>query len=359
MGLVGLIKFTYSSIKRFFSCESIFFKIVYTRSPSLLKTRSPKLLDQVREVIRRKHYSIRTEQSYVDWVRRFILYHRKRHPKDLGKSEVTEFLNYLAVNRKVVASTQNQALSALVFLYREVLNQEFGWLANLKYAKRSERITVVFSADEVRSVLSSLDGVYWIMVNILYGAGLRTMETLHLRIPDIDFEYRQTIVRNGKGQKDRSSMLPEILIDPFKKQIDKVGLIHKMDLIDGYGAVYLPFALDRKYPGASKEFKWQYLFPAAKRSVDPRSGIIRRHHIGQSPIQRTVRSAVKTNKILKNATCHTFRHSFATHLLEAGYDIRTVQELLGHKDVSTTMIYTHVMKKGRKGVQSPADLLSR
>lgn len=324
----------------------------------ILKIRSPRLLDQVKEVIRRKHYSIRTERTYADWVKRYILFHHKRHPKDLGKTEITEFLNHLAIDRKVAASTQNQALSALVFLYKEVLDQEFGWLENLEYAKRPEKLPVVFSPEEIKSVLSLMDGIYWIIATILYGSGLRIMETLHLRIMDIDFDYRQIFVRNGKGQKDRGTMLPEILVEPLKKQIEKVVLTHKMDLIDGYGAVYLPFALENKYPTANKEFKWQYLFPAAKRSVDPRSGMIRRHHIGQSPVQRSVRSAVRNAGIIKNATCHTFRHSFATHLLEAGYDIRTVQELLGHKDVSTTMVYTHVMKKGGKGVRSPADELN-
>ena len=322
------------------------------------RNRSPKLLDQVRTVIRRKHYSIRTEKTYADWVKRYIIFHGKCHPKDLGKSEITAFLNHLAIDRKVAASTQNQALSALVFLYKEVLDQEFGWLENLEYAKKPERIPVVFSKKEVRDVLSSLDGTYWIIANILYGAGLRIMETLRLRIMDIDIEYRQIFVRDGKGKKDRNTMLPELLVKPLEKQIEKVRLLHKMDLTDGYGVVYLPYALERKYPNANKEFRWQYLFPAAKRSVDPRSGIIKRHHIGQSPVQRSIRSAVRNAKIAKNATCHTFRHSFATHLLEAGYDIRTVQELLGHKDVSTTMIYTHVMKKGGKGVRGPADLLT-
>ncbi len=323
-----------------------------------LKSRSPKLLDQLRTVIRRKHYSIRTEQAYVDWVKRFIYYYNKQHPKDLGKHEITSFLNYLAVERKVAASTQNQALSALLFLYRDVLNLEFGWLNNLEYAKKPQKLPIVLTKLEMRSILPSIEGVYWVIANILYGAGLRVMESLRLRMSDIDFDYRQIIIRNGKGQKDRATMLPAILIDPLKRQMEKVELLHKMDLIDGYGTVYLPFALERKYPNANKSLKWPYLFPAAKRSVDPRSGILRRHHIGQSPLQRVVKSAVSNAGILKNATCHTFRHSFATHLLEAGYDIRTVQELLGHKDVSTTMIYTHVMKKGGKGVQSPADKLS-
>ncbi len=322
------------------------------------KNQPPKLLDQVRVVIRRKHYSIRTEKTYVEWVRRFILFNQKRHPKNMGKNEITKFLNHLAVDRKVAASTQNQALSAIVFLYREVLEQEFGWLENLEYAKTPERLPVVFSVDEVRSVLTSIDGVYWIVTNILYGSGLRIMECLRLRVLDIDFEYRQIMVRDGKGQKDRSVMLSEILIEPLQKQIYKVELVHKTDLMEGYGAVYLPYALEKKYPNANKELKWQYLFPASRRSVDPRTGFIRRHHIGQSPVQRVVKTAVRSAKIHKNATSHTFRHSFATHLLEAGYDIRTVQELLGHKDVSTTMIYTHVMKKGGQGVQSPADMLN-
>ncbi len=323
-----------------------------------LRRQSPKLLDQIREVIRRKHYSIRTEKAYVDWAKRFIYFHNKCHPKDMGKTEITQFLNYLAVGRKVTASTQNQALSAIVFLYREVLDQDFGWLENLEYAKRPEKLPVVFNKNEVKAVLSSLEGINWIIANVLYGSGLRITECTRLRILDIDFDYKQIIVRDGKGQKDRGTMLPEILIEALRKQMEKVELLHKIDVNEGYGAVYLPFALERKYPNASKEFRWQYLFPAAKRSVDPRSGIIRRHHIGQSQIQRAVRSTVRNLKIKKNGTFHTFRHSFATSLLEAGYDIRTVQELLGHKDVSTTMIYTHVMKKGGKGVQSPADMLN-
>ena len=278
------------------------------------KNRSPKLLDQVRELIRRKHYSIRTEKSYCAWVRRFIFFHGKRHPQTLGKPEITVFLNYLAVDCKVAVSTQNQALSALLFLYKEVLDQEFGWLVDLEYAKRPEKLPVVFTVDEVRSILSLLDGVNWILANLFYGSGLRIMEALRLRIMDIDFEYRQLIVRNGKGQKDRSVMLPELLVDSLKQQIEKTEFQHKMDLLDGFGAVYLPFALERKYANASKEFRWQYLFPALKRSVDPRSGIIRRHHITQNPVQRMVRTAIRNAKILKNGSCHTFRH-YAEYLI--------------------------------------------
>ena len=318
---------------------------------------SPKLLDQVRMAIRRKHYSIRTEKSYVGWIRRFILFHGRRHPRDLGKNEITQFLNYLANEVRVTASTQNQALSALVFLYKEVLGSEFGWLQKLEYAKKPERLPVVFTRKEVKSVLACLDGIYWIISNLLYGSGLRLMEVLHLRIQDLDFEYGQIMVRNGKGQKDRVTMLPHLLIRPLSNQIEKVRLIHQIDLQEGYGAVYLPFALEKKYRGASRDFRWQYLFPADKRSIDPRSGIVRRHHLGRTRIQKAVKSAVQKASIPKRGSCHTLRHSFATHLLEAGYDIRTIQELLGHKDVSTTMIYTHVVRKGGKGVQSPADFL--
>ncbi len=314
-----------------------------------------KLLDQVRFVVRRKQYSIRTEKTYVDWTRRFILFHNKQHPKDLGKDEITSFLNHLAVNRKVVSSTQNQALSALVFLYKEVLGLDFGWLSNLEYAKRSEKIPVVFTQEEAKNVIDLLEGTSFIITMLLYGSGLRVMEALRLRVQDIDFNYRQIFVRNGKGAKDRVTLLPNVLLIPLRQQLKKVTLLHKLDLAEGFGAVYLPYALEKKYPNASKEFRWQYLFPAANRSVDPRSGIIRRHHLSQAPVQKAIKAAVKKAGIHKNASCHTFRHSFATHLLENGYDIRTVQELLGHKDVSTTMIYTHVMKKGANAVQSPAD----
>lgn len=318
---------------------------------------SLKLLDQIRNAIRRKHYSISTEKSYVDWVKRFILFHGKRHPNTLGKNEITQYLNHLANDRQVAASTQNQALSALVFLYKEVLNKEFGWLNKLDYAKKPERLPVVFSQSEVKLVLSCLDGVFWIVGNLLYGSGLRLMESLRLRVQDIDFSYNQLMIRDGKGKKDRITVLPKMLLNPLKHQINKVSLIHKIDIQEGFGNVYLPFALEKKYPTANRDLSWQYVFPADKKTLDPRTGVMRRHHIGRGQVQRAVKSAVKLSKIPKHATCHTLRHSFATHLLEAGYDIRTIQDLLGHKDVSTTMIYTHVTKKGGRGIQSPADFL--
>ncbi|PYV81699.1 MAG: integron integrase [Acidobacteria bacterium] len=309
----------------------------------------PKLLEQVRERIRLKHYSIRTEQAYLHWVRDYILFHKKRHPKEMGKSEVTAFLTHLAVKRKVAASTQNQALSALLFLYSEVLQQPFDWL--------EDKLPVVFTQDEARAVLRQMEGAKWLMASLLYGSGLRLMECLRLRVKDIDFGYGQIVVRDGKGQKDRVTVLPQALKEPLQRHLVRVKALHERDLQEGFGEVYLPTALERKYPKASKEWGWQYLFPAAKRSQDPRSDAIRRHHVDETVLQSAVRDAIRAAGITKLGSPHSFRHSFATHLLEAGYDIRTVQELLGHKDVSTTMIYTHVMNKGGKGVRSPIDLL--
>ena len=318
----------------------------------------PKILDQLRNKIRRKNYSIRTEKAYVDWNKRFILFHNKKHPREMGAHEVEQFLTHLAVNMNVSASTQNQALSAILFLYKEVLEIELEWLQNVKRAKKPERLPVVFTIKEVKSVMVHLDGIYWIMAYLLYGAGLRLMECVRLRIKDIDFENNQITIREGKGQKDRVTMLPEIVKDPLCQHIAKVKTLHEQDLAQGFGEVYLPYALERKYPRANKEWGWQYVFPSKKRSVDPRSGKIRRHHIDEKSLQRAVKKAIILAKVNKPASCHTFRHSFATHLLESGYDIRTVQELLGHKDVNTTMIYTHVLNKGGKGVISPADILN-
>jgi len=317
----------------------------------------PKLLDQVREKIRVKHYSIRTEKSYVDWIRRFILFHGKKHPSRLGMEEVNGFLTHLAAQRDVAASTQNQALSAILFLYKEVLNQELGWLEGFERAKRPTRLPVVLSPTEVRGVLAHLDGAMWLMASLLYGAGLRLMECVRLRVKDVDLDYRQVIVRDGKGQKDRATMLPESVIEPLKRHLEKVKVLHEKDLDAGFGEVYLPFALERKYPNACREWGWQYIFPASRLSVDPRSGKERRHHVDEKRLQRAMKAAVRAAGVDKPASCHTLRHSFATHLLEGGYDIRTVQELLGHKDVSTTMIYTHVLNKGGKGVRSPLDRL--
>ena len=319
-----------------------------------VKTR---LLDQVRDKIRFKHYSIRTEHAYVDWIKRYILFHGKRHPQEMGKQEAEQFLSHLAVDRNVAASTQNQALSAILFLYKEVLEQDIGWLENVERAKRPARLPVVLTATEVRAVLAHLEGRYRLMANLLYGAGLRLMECARLRVKDFDFEYRQITVRDGKGQKDRLTMLPDVLIEPLQTHLADVKILHEQDLREGFGNVYLPFALERKYPNAGREWGWQYVFPASQRSVDPRSRIERRHHLDEQTLQRAFKKAVRAASITKPASCHSLRHSFATHLLMSGYDIRTVQELLGHKDVSTTMIYTHVLNRGGKGVASPLDAI--
>jgi len=319
--------------------------------------RSPRLLDQVRNVIRCKHYSIRTEQSYVDWIKRYIYFHKKQHPKDMGERQISEFLTHLAVERKVASATQNQALCALVFLYREVLKKEIGEFENLIRAKKPQKLPVVFTREEVRQILLQLSGVTWLMGQIIYGAGLRIMECVRLRVKDVDFGYGQIVVRDGKGMKDRVTMLPELIVEELQRHLLKAKKIHEIDLKAGFGAVYLPYALERKYKNANRSWSWQYIFPATRRSIDPRSGIERRHHISETVPQRAVRKAIRNCGLTKAGSCHTLRHSFATHLLEAGYDIRTVQELLGHKDVSTTMIYTHVLNKGGKGVQSPGDTL--
>ncbi|MBI1987231.1 MAG: integron integrase [Nitrospinae bacterium] len=327
------------------------------QGPTIMADRNPKLLDQVRQVIRTRHYSIRTEEAYVHWIKRFVLFHHKRHPKEMGAEEVNRFLSDLAVKQNVAASTQNQALSAILFLYQEVLKQEIGWLGDLIRAQKPKKLPVVFTREEVKSVLNCLSDINRLMANLLYGSGLRLMECLRLRVKDIDFSYNQIVVRDGKGEKDRVTMLPLSLKDPLQRHLKEVKKLHQKDLNDGFGDVYLPYALERKYPNACREWAWQYVFPSLKRSIDPRSGIERRHHLGKEVLQRAVKEAIWKAGIHKAASCHTFRHSFATHLLEAGYDIRTVQELLGHKDVSTTMIYTHVLNRGGKGVQSPADLL--
>ena len=326
-----------------------------TGPSSAADQRKPKLLDQVRTTIRRKHYSIRTEEAYVDWIKRYILCHQKRHPQEMGEREVEQFLNHLAVEKQVAAATQNQALSALVFLYREVLNKEIGWMDKLERAKRPERLPVVLTEAEMRAILAQLEGRNWLMASLLYGAGLRLMECVRLRVKDIDFEYRQITVRDGKGQKDRITMLPDYSIEMLRRQLERARYLHLHDLAAGHGEVYLPFALERKYQGANRTWTWQYVFPAAQLSLDPRSNKMRRHHLDEKSLQRAVKRAVKAARINKLATCHTFRHSFATHLLQNGYDIRTVQELLGHKDVSTTMIYTHVLNRGGRGVRSPLD----
>ena len=334
----------------------------------------PKLLDLVRLVIRQRHYSIRTEQSYLYWIRHYIRHHNMRHPVDMGATEVTSFLSYLATERRVSASTQNQALSAILFLYRDVLEIQLPWLDGVVRAKRSKRLPVVFTREEIAKILSQLEGTKWLVVSILYGSGLRLMEGLRLRIKDIDFNYRQILVRSGKGNKDRVSVLPEIVIDSLRHHLERVKSLHKQDLVQGLGRVEMPYALDRKYPSAGIEWGWQYAFPSYRISTNPRTGAKGRHHVYEQTIQRAIKQAIRCAGIHKPGSSHSFRHSFATHLLEDGYDIRTAQELLGHKDVKTTMIvapgvlppatlvlpctsYTHVMNKGAKAVKSPADQL--
>ena len=318
----------------------------------------PKLLDQLRHQIRRLHYSIRTEDAYVYWVRFFIRFHGLRHPREMGAPEVEVFLTHLAVERKVSASTQNQALSAILFLYREILKIELPWLDNVVKAKRSQRMPVVLTREEVQAVLSHLDGTSGLILRLAYGTGMRILETARVRIKDIDFARHEVMVRDGKGFKDRVTMLPESLSLPLREHLVRVRALHARDIEAGFGRVYLPYALERKYPSAASDWVWQYIFPSQRRSVDPRSGKEGRHHADPQALQRQRhhrRQAVRDSDITKLATPHTLRHSFATHLLEGGYDIRTVQELLGHSDVKTTMIYTHVLNKGGRGVVSPLD----
>jgi integron integrase len=313
------------------------------------------LLDTVRERIRLKHYSIRTEQAYVDWIRRFILFHGKRHPAEMGGPEIVAFLTHLAVERNVAAATQNLARSALLFLYREILTIELPWLDGVQHAKRPARLPVVLSRDEVRRVLDRLEGTHRLIGALLYGAGLRIMEAVRLRVKDVDLERREIMVRDGKGAKDRVTVLPRSAIASLRAHLRGVHKIHERDSADGFGEVYMPAALERKWRNAAREWGWQYVFPAPTRSRDPRSGVVRRHHLSDQTFQRAMRQAVRDAGIMKLATPHSLRHSFATHLLESGYDIRTVQELLGHSDVSTTMIYTHVLNRGGRAVRSPLD----
>lgn len=316
---------------------------------------APRLLDQVRARLRVKHYSLRTEQAYVGWIRRFILANDKRHPMDMGGPEVEAFLSDLAVHGHVSASTQNQALSALLFLYREVLGTELPWMESVVRARRSRRVPVVLSRDEVRRLLACLDGRPWLMAGLLYGTGMRLMECLRLRVKDVDFERSEIVVRNGKGGKDRHVPLPRRLFEPLQIQVGRAREQHARDLEQGLGATVLPHALARKYRGAEREFGWQFVFPSEHVSRDPRSGRMARHHLGEAVLQRAVKAARYRACLHKPATCHTLRHSFATHLIEDGYDIRTVQELLGHKDVKTTQIYTHVLQRHSSGVLSPLD----
>jgi len=316
---------------------------------------SSPLLQSLREAIRVRHYSIRTERTYVDWVRRFILFHRKRHPAEMGAREVGEFLNHLAVRGNVSASTQNQALNAIVFLYKAVLGREVGQLEDVVRAKRPRRLPVVLSRSEVTSVLQHLAGEQWLIGSLLYGCGLRLMECLRLRVKDVDFPNNCIVVREGKGNKDRITILPQSLIPYLDRHLSVVRTVYERDAQAGFGEVYLPHALERKYPGANREWGWQYVFPSKHRSVDPRGGVERRHHYHAQTFQKAMKEAVRRAGLSKPASSHTLRHSFATHLIENGYDIRTVQELLGHKDVRTTQIYTHVLGRGGNAVVSPLD----
>jgi integron integrase len=316
---------------------------------------TPRLRQLVHEAIRRRYFSRRTEEAYTQWIKRFIYFSGRRHPAELGEPEVTAFLNHLAAERKVAAATQNQALSALLFLYKEVLGRELAWLKGVQRANRPPRLPTVLTRAEVERLLAQLQGTKWLIASLLYGSGLRVLECLRLRVKDVDPAYRQILVRDGKGEKDRVTMLPEKLLVPLQEHLERVRALHVRDVRDGYGEVHLPYALDRKYPRAGREWRWQYLFPSATRSADPGDGVMRRHHLDESVPQRAVKEALSVAGIAKHASCHTLRHSFATHLLEGGYDIRTVQELLGHADVSTTMIYTHVLNKGGRGVRSPLD----
>ena len=333
--------------------RSAFFTIMSISEPD--GVHKPKFIEEVRRALRLRHYSIRTERTYVDWIRQFILFHGKRHPKDLGEAEVSAFLTHLAADRQVAASTQNQALSALLFLYQQFLQRKLGFLDNVERAKRPAKLPVVLTKAEAQGVIGQLAGSYRLMANLLYGSGLRLMECVRLRVKDVDFSYSQITVREGKGGKDRVTMLPQSLHEPLQRHLRKVRVLHEEDLAEGFGTVHLPHALERKFPHAHREWVWQYLFPAARRSLDPHALREQRHHLHEKSLQVAVQKAVRLAGIAKAASCHSFRHSFATHLLEAGYDIRTVQELLGHKDVSTTMIYTHVLNKPGLAVRSPLD----
>jgi integron integrase len=321
----------------------------------MMDSNPPKLLDQVRQILRTKHYSYRTEQTYIDWIKRFILFHHKRHPRDMGSDEVQAYITYLANERHVAASTQNQALSAIMFLYKYVLQQELDLPTEILRPGRPVRLPTVLSHPEAMAVISRMKGAPKLVAQLLYGSGLRITECLRLRVKDIDFANHQILVREGKGEDDRFTILPDSLFHSLKEQIEVSRLIYQRDLKEGFGEVSLPYALEKKYPNASREFAWQYVFPSQARSVDPLSKRTRRHHLDVTVIQKAVHQAALAAGLDKPVSPHTFRHSFATQLLQNGYDIRTVQELLGHKDVKTTMIYTHVLQKGAGGVKSPLD----
>lgn len=313
------------------------------------------LMEEMRRVLRVHHYSLRTEHNYLQWVKRYILFHGKKHPRDLGEKEITAFLSYLAVEKNVAASTQNQALSAILFLYKKVLMIDLEWLDNVIRAKRPVRLPVVLPREKVFRLLKILSGTNKLMAYLLYGTGMRLMEVLRLRVKDLDFDYGQIIIRNGKGNKDRVTVLPQRLIEPLRNQLATARLLFELDREEGVPGVSMPDALDKKYPNAGREWGWQWVFPSEKRSRDPRSGIIRRHHLYEKNLQRAIKKAARNLALPAQVSTHTLRHCFATHMLEDGYDIRTVQELLGHKDVKTTQIYTHVMNKGAMGVRSPID----
>ena len=320
-----------------------------------MQERPKKLLDQVRDAVRLKHYAYRTEETYVQWIRRYILFHNKRHPNEMGTVEIEAFLTYLAVQGQVAASTQNQALSALLFLYHEVLDQEIANVDAIR-AKRTHYLPTVLTKAEAIAIIQNLSGVHQLVVKLLYGGGLRLIEGVRLRVKDIDFAQHQIIVRDGKGSKSRVTMLPSSVVAELHDHLVSVKRQHQQDLGRGFGAVVLPYALDRKYPNANREWIWQFVFPSSQIAKDPRSDLMCRHHLHESGVQKAVKQAVRAAQIPKRVGCHTFRHSFATHLLESGYDIRTIQELLGHKNAKTTMIYTHVLNRGGEGDRSPLNV---
>ncbi len=321
-----------------------------------MEQKPKKLLDQLRDAIRLKQYSPRTEKTYLHWVREYILFHNKRHPREMGVAEINQFITHLVVERKASASTQNQAISAILFLYRSILNINLDQ-SSLEFIrpKKGKRVPTVLSKDEARAIIANMSQPYKLMAQIMYGSGLRLMECLRLRVKDIDFENHHILVFDGKGGDDRVTMLPDSIIATLRQHLENVNAIHRKDVAKGFGSVYMPYGLDKKFPTAHKQWIWQYLFPASTLFTDPETGITRRHHIHETALQKEIRNATRIAKVDKRVTPHTFRHSFATHLLQSGYDIRTVQELLGHKDVKTTMIYTHVLQRGGLAVKSPLD----